>query len=125
MRILLDQNTPAPLRYALIGHQVETAYERGWSELSNGKLIAEAESAGFDVLITSDQSIPYQQNWSGRKLGLLILSTNDWTRIRKFKQGLLEAVNSMQRATCVSLARSHEATETFRIAVLEQNRYRR
>ena len=103
MRILLDQNTPAPLRYALLGHQVETAFERGWSELSNGKLIAEAESAGFDVLITSDQSIPYQQNWTGRRLGLLLLSTNDWTRIRKFKERILEAINSMERATCVSV----------------------
>ena len=103
MRILLDQNTPAPLRYALLGHQVETAFERGWSELSNGKLIGEAESAGFDLLVTSDQSIPYQQNWTGRTLGLLVLSTNDWTRIRMFKDQVLEAINAMQRATCVRL----------------------
>jgi hypothetical protein len=103
MRILLDQNTPAPVRYALLGHQVETAYERGWSELSNGKLIAEAESAGFDVLITSDQSISYQQNWTGRKLGLLVLSTNDWTRIRQAKERILEAVNGMEPATCIRL----------------------
>ena len=103
MRILLDQNTPAPLRYSLRGHQVDTAYERGWSELSNGELIAEAESAGFDVLITSDQNIPYQQNCTGRRLGLLVLSTNDWIRIRKFKERILEAVNSMESATCVSL----------------------
>jgi len=96
MRILLDQNTPAPLRYALLGHQVETAYERGWSELSNGKLTAEAESAGFDVLVTSDQSIPYQQNWIGRKLALLVLSTN-WTRIRKFGERIREAVDAIQR----------------------------
>jgi hypothetical protein len=103
MRVLLDQNTPAPLRHALLGHHVATAYERGWSEVSNGKLIAEAESAGFDVLITSDQNIPYQQNWTGRRLGLLVLNPNDWTRNRKFKERILEAVNSMQRATCVSL----------------------
>jgi len=77
MRILLDQNTPAPLRYALLGHQVETAYEKGWAKLSNGDLIAEAESAGFDLLITSDQGIPHQQNWAGRNLSLLVLSTND------------------------------------------------
>jgi hypothetical protein len=103
MRILLDQNIPAPLRYSFLGHQVETAYERGWSELSNGKLIAEAESAGYDLLITSDQNVPYQQNWTGRRLALLVLSTNDWTRIRKFKERILEAVNSIERATCVNL----------------------
>jgi hypothetical protein len=70
MRILLDHNTPAPLRYALRGHQVETAYERGWAELQNGDLIAETESAGFDLLITTDQGIRYQQNWADRSLAL-------------------------------------------------------
>ena len=62
MRILLDHNTPAPLRYALGGHQVETAYERGWAELLNGHLIDEAETAGFDLMITTDRGIRYQQN---------------------------------------------------------------
>jgi len=103
MRILLDQNTPVPLRDALVAHQDETAYERGWAELSNGDLIAQAESAGFDILITSDQNIPYQQNWAGRTLGLLVLSTNDWTRIRRFQARIVEAVNRMQRGICIRL----------------------
>jgi predicted nuclease of predicted toxin-antitoxin system len=103
MRILLDQNVPAPLRHLLAGHQVETAYERGWSELLNGDLIAQAELAGFDLLVTSDQGIPYQQNWSGRSLALLVLSTNDWNRIRRFKEEVLAAVNAIQRCECVTL----------------------
>lgn len=57
MRILLDHNTPAPLRYWLVGHQVETAYERGWAELTNGELLCAAEEAAFDVLITTDKSV--------------------------------------------------------------------
>jgi hypothetical protein len=97
MRILLDQNVPAPLRHILPGHQVETAYERGWAELLNGDLISQAESAGFDLLITSDQGIPHQQNWAGRSLALLVLSTNDWNRIRRFKDGVLAAVNAVQQ----------------------------
>ena len=96
MRILLDHNTPAPLRYALRGHQVETAYERGWAELINGELIREAEGAGFELLITTDQGIRYQQNWAGRSLALLVLSTNDWTRLRRFKERIIAAVNSIQ-----------------------------
>ena len=52
----------ASLRYALSGHQVETAYERGWAELTNGELLASAEAAGFDLLITTDKGIRYQQN---------------------------------------------------------------
>jgi predicted nuclease of predicted toxin-antitoxin system len=103
MRILLDQNIPAPLRHTLPGHQVETAYERGWAELLNGDLIAQAESAGFELLITSDQGIRHQQNWAGRPLALLVLSTNDWTRIRRFKDRILAAVNTIQRSECVTL----------------------
>jgi hypothetical protein len=103
MRILLDHNTPAPLRYALRGHQVETAYERGWAELQNGDLIAETESAGFDLLITTDQGIRYQQNWAIRSFALLVLSTNDWTRLRRFKERILEAVDSIQPSVCVEL----------------------
>lgn len=101
MRILLDQNVPVPLRYALPGHQVETAYERGWAELLNGDLVKEAESAGFDLLITSDQGIRHQQNWAGRSLALLVLSTNDWTRIQRVKDQILIAVNSIRRSECV------------------------
>jgi hypothetical protein len=103
MRILLDHNTPAPLRYALRGHQVETAYERGWAELQNGELIAETESAGFDLLITTDQGIRYQQNWADRSLALLVLSTNDWTWLRRFKERILEAVDSIRPSMCVEL----------------------
>jgi hypothetical protein len=83
MRILLDHNTPAPLRYALSGHQVEIAYERGWAELTNGELLSSAEAAGFDLLTTTDNGIQYQQNLTPRRLSLLVLSTNDWTPIRK------------------------------------------
>jgi hypothetical protein len=82
MRILLDHNTPAPLHYALSGHQVETAYERGWAKLTNGELLSSAEAAGFDLLITTDKGIRYQQNLTARRLSLLVLNTNDWTRIR-------------------------------------------
>ena len=103
MRILLDHNTPAPLRYALRGHQVETAYERGWAELLNGHLIQEAETAGFDLMITTDRGIRYQQNWSGRSLALLVLSTNDWTRLRRCKGRILDAVNSMQPSAFAEL----------------------
>ena len=56
MRVLFDHGTPAPLRDLLSGHEVETAYERGWSSLQNGDLIAAAEAAGFDVFVTTDRT---------------------------------------------------------------------
>jgi hypothetical protein len=76
MRILLDHSTPVPLRHWLTGHHVETAYERGWAALSNGDLLRMAEGAGFEVLITTDKGIRYQQNLSGCKIAIAVLSTN-------------------------------------------------
>ena len=75
MRILFDQGTPAPLRHALIGHSVSTAYELGWSNLNNGDLLAAAEDASFELFITTDQNLRYQHNPSRRQLAILVLPT--------------------------------------------------
>jgi hypothetical protein len=81
MRILFDQGTPLPLRDHLPEHTVLTAFELGWSTLENGALIAAAEES-FDLLITTDQQLRYQQNFAGRKLSVLVLMTTSWPRIR-------------------------------------------
>lgn len=79
MRILFDQGTPVPSRRLLLEHTVKTAAEMGWSTPSNGDLIATAQ-ADFDALITTDQSLQYQQNLSGRKLAIVVLSTTTGQR---------------------------------------------
>ena len=66
MRVLFDQGTPAPLRHALALHEVSTAFELGWSNLENGDLLLETEGR-FEVFITTDQSLRYQQNLGGRR----------------------------------------------------------
>ena len=73
MRILFDKGTPRPLRRRLFGHDVETSVERGWDTLANGVLMDRAEEAGFEVLITTDQSIRYQQNMSNRQIAVVVL----------------------------------------------------
>jgi predicted nuclease of predicted toxin-antitoxin system len=93
MRVLFDHNVPAPLRHWLTGHQVETAYERGWAELTSGDLLVSAEKAGFDVLITTDKGIRHQQNLAGRRLALVLISTNDWTQIRHWKSIVVGAIS--------------------------------
>jgi hypothetical protein len=60
VKVIFDQGTPGPLRRFLVGHQVETAHERGWSQLDNGALIAASEQAGFEVFVTTDQNLRYQ-----------------------------------------------------------------
>ena len=66
MRLLLDQNLPRQLVPLLTGHEVSRAAQMGWSEVNNGELLAAAAAAGFDVLMTADQNIRYQQNLTTR-----------------------------------------------------------
>ena len=75
MRVLFDTCVRRPLRKSLPGHDIKTAQEMGWDRLRNGDLIQMAEEA-FDVLITSDQKLKYQQNLTGRKIGIIVLPTN-------------------------------------------------
>ena len=82
MRILFDQGTPAPLRRQLDDHVVDTAAERGWSDLDNGDLIDSAEQAGYEVLIATDQNLRYQQNFAGRRLAVVVLLSTAWPKVR-------------------------------------------
>ena len=95
MRILFDQGTPAPLRDHLPGHSVETAYEKGWSALRNGELLAKAE-AEFDVLVTTDRNLRHQQNLTERRIAILVLPTTSWPRLQKITPEIAAAVGSLQ-----------------------------
>ena len=72
MVILFDQATPVPIRSYLGAHTVRTAAQQGWDKLKNGDLLAVAEEAGFDILLTTDKNIRYQQNLSGRKIAIVV-----------------------------------------------------
>lgn len=95
MRILFDQGTPVPLRNYLLPHSIETAYEKGWSNLENGDLLTEAEVAGFDALVTTDQNLRYQQNLAGRKISIVVLLTTSWPRIKGHAALVVQAVEKL------------------------------
>lgn len=79
MKILLDESVPQKLRLLIGGgHTVATAWFQGRSGLKNGALLEAAEQAGFELFLTADQELMYQQNLSGRKIAILVLSTNNW-----------------------------------------------
>ena len=78
MKILFDHGTPAPLRAYIPEHAVDTAAEKGWAELSNGELLEQAESEEYELLITADQSVRYQQNLSRRRMAIIVLRSNRW-----------------------------------------------
>jgi predicted nuclease of predicted toxin-antitoxin system len=102
VKILFDHGTPAPLRRALIDHVVSTAREMGWSEIDNGSLLAAAEKE-FDAIITTDQSMRYQQNVAGRKLAILVLPTTNWRQIRLHQTKVAGAVNRLRPGDLVEL----------------------
>jgi len=96
MKILFDQGTPVPLRSELTGHQIETAAVRGWSELPNGDLLNQAESEGFEAMVTTDQNLHYQQNLSSRTIAILVLTSTSWPRIQSKVSEVKAAVDSLQ-----------------------------
>ncbi len=82
MKILFDQGTPVPLRRHSHPHDVDTAAELGWSELQNGELLSSAEDRGYALMVTTDQNLQYQQNLADRSIGIVVLKTTSWPRIR-------------------------------------------
>lgn len=93
--VLFDTCVPRPLRNFLTAHTVSRAQDRGWGALKNGELLAEAESGGFEVFVTSDKNLKYQQNVSGRKIAILVLPTNDWPTLRQRTQEVSELVDQI------------------------------
>lgn len=73
MLILFDQATPVPIRPFLKGHTVRTAAQQGWDRISNGDLLTLAESAGFDMLLTTDKNMRYQQNLASRTIAIVVI----------------------------------------------------
>jgi predicted nuclease of predicted toxin-antitoxin system len=103
MKILLDQGTPVPLRKMLSGHHIDTAYECGWQTLENGDLISTAEAAGYELLITTDQNLRYQQNLSDRSISIVVLTSTSWPRIRENVDLINEAIAYLPASSFVEI----------------------
>ena len=82
------------MRQFLTRHKVETAYERGWSTLKNGEFIEAAESSSFEVLVTTDTNLRYQQNLAQRRIAIVVLTTTSWPRIKAAVELVVQAVDS-------------------------------
>jgi Domain of unknown function (DUF5615) len=95
MKILLDECVPWPMHKFLTGHECSTAQQHGWGGIKNGDLLRLAEEK-FDLFITSDQNIRYQQNLAGRQIAILELSTNDLRRIQAVTELIQSAIAKIQ-----------------------------
>lgn len=104
MRVLFDQGTPLPLRNHLHGHHIASAHELGWGNLQNGELLQQAEAQGFEVLITTDQNLRYQQNLAVRKIGIVVLGATSWPRIQRVIPQIAAAIRDIKANSYIEIA---------------------
>jgi hypothetical protein len=83
MRILFDQGVPRGLIASLRGHDVTEARRLKWETISNGELLTLAEGAGFDLLLTTEKNVRYQQNLADRKISIVVLGNSPWWLVRQ------------------------------------------
>jgi predicted nuclease of predicted toxin-antitoxin system len=94
MKILFDHGVPKPIARSLTGYEVTYARRIGWHEMGNGELIQQAEEAGYEVLLSTDKNIRYQQNLTGRKIALVVLGNSQWPLVRLHLDKIAAAVNA-------------------------------
>ncbi len=99
MRILVDECLPRQLRYWLerIGaFEVSTVQDEGWANVKNGKLLRAANDAGFDVLLTADKNMHYQQNFDGLRISSVVVPTNRKRLVEKCIPALQQSLEQVQ-----------------------------
>ena len=96
MRILFDHDTPRPLRRYLTGHDIDTAGEMGWARLRNGTLLDNAEREGYEIMITADQNMRYQQNLEHRRIAIVVLLSNRWSDVQMRIDDIRAALEGIQ-----------------------------
>ncbi len=84
------------MKNSLPGHEIRTAQEMEWGRLKNGELLQRAEEWGFQVFVTRDQNLSYQQNLSGRQIAILVWATNYLPVLRKNVARIESTLNSLR-----------------------------
>ena len=99
MKILLDHNTPLGVRRVLANHDVQPAGQMGWATLSNTNLLMPPSAPVFEIFITCDQNIAFQQNLATRRIAIVVLMSNRWDDIRAQPQTVHHAVDNATPGT--------------------------
>ena len=94
MRILFDHGTPAPLIPFLVNHHVTKAKDAGWDRLANGELLSAAEVSGFEVLLTTDKNMRYQQKLADRVIAIVVLGNSQWRIVENYVEQIIVAVDA-------------------------------
>lgn len=111
MKILLDECTPHVLKRLLTGYEIMTVQDQGWAGITNGTLL-ELATEQFDVLITSDQNLKYQQNLTNRALAVIQLPTNQIPLVKRLSQRVQSALENIQAGDFVEITIEQIPPET-------------
>jgi hypothetical protein len=103
MRVLFDQGTPVPLRQFLASHTVTTVYEKGWSTTRNGDLLRLADQQMFEVFLTTDHNLKYQQNLKELQIAIVVLPTTSWPVIQKHTAKIAEVLDSIRPGDLIEI----------------------
>jgi hypothetical protein len=103
VRVLLDEQLPRQLARELTGHEVRTVQQQGWAGLKNGELLRRAADAGYEVFITADQNLEFQQNLAGSNLFVLVLvaPSNTLEDLLPLIPGILAEIPNAQAGSVV------------------------
>lgn len=106
MRVLLDECVPRALRDELSGHEVKTVAESGWIGVKNGDLLRLAAER-FDVLLTVDRNLEYQQNFQGAAIAVIVIhaQSNDVAALQPLMPKVLEAIPGAPRGKVTNIGR--------------------
>ena len=105
MKVLLDECVPKRLGALIVGHDVRTVPQMGWSGIRNGQLLALAHAAGIDVLLTVDSNIEHQQNVMTLPLSVIVLhaSSNDIDDLAPLAPEVLGALAGLLPRTIIHI----------------------
>jgi len=102
VRILIDESLPRYLKQVLVEHAVFTVQEMGWAGIRNSELLAKAES-NFDVLLTADKNLRYQQNLSGLALAIIVFPSNRLSVVKTLAPQVKDALSVIRQGEIVEL----------------------
>lgn len=99
MRVLLDESLPRQLARELVGHSVRTVRQQGWASLRNGELLQQARSEAFDIFVTADQNLEFQQNFARVEIAVIVMiaRTNRIQDLLPLVPDLLQAIANIKR----------------------------
>ena len=95
-KVLFDNGVPKGIASSVVGHQVTRSRQLGWHLLKNGDLLKQAETGGFDVLLSTDKNIQHQQNLKERRIALVVLKEQRWSMVQQFSDQIVDAVNKAE-----------------------------